>query len=719
MLLFWLALLAAADPGGPDAVYYFNLNVKAEPSNQVLKVTAEPKQMISYDLIKDPDLNVPAGFAKAAYDAPLHELAMVLPILDSTRRKFMRRANKAMPLVKFRVMLTARRSDGKELSDLDYTVEIGLAKKPGQISIHSKYGDLKVSSEKLMTSAGYEDFLQKAIMPFGQAKLELPKDDQFLVDLYIGWPKPSSRKSEKLLRAAWPPLMRFSALSADVFRLHLGTTSCLMERGELKVWRSEHQKLTSEIVDNLRLAHEAFQKGNWVVSSLRYQDHLRSLPADRLALRNLVFSKLEMTQPRQALQILDRNEMLWKGDGELLDIRNQLRDTERILLEQHLADPDAFTLTREMQVSVISPERGDLVGGDFVAKAMITGMDCDILIARATLNGKVIGQTKQEPLVFPIKRKHLKKGNLLKIQVFFEDGTTDWAETAFRGTNIGENMMVNLVTLRTLVNQDDSKILSNLTRGEFELSENGQVKPLKDFSMNQAPLRVAIVLDTSMSMNGRKLFNALHATTEFVSNLEEEDTAAVYTFDPWVMRWNDFSKRHSEMVHEFQTVSPRLATSLYDAIYVAHQDLLQQEGTRVLIVVSDGQDSNSQIQPEDVRHLLSQSSVIFYPVVISADEYHGRKGVALLEEFALLTGSVAQRVPSDGRIGDSFSGIYKELKSFYLLQYYSNQEYLNTDNIQIKVHRLGAEARFRPFVGPTADHLIFSNQEPLQSSTVN
>lgn len=711
MQICWLLYFLAFVQDTPDAVYYFNLDIEVNKQNQTMFVQAVPKQLIEYDLLQQPELNVPQGFAKAAYDAPLHELAMVLPILDSSRREFMRRANKEKALMNFRVMLTARKPSGKEITDLDYEVEVGLAKKPGQILLSSKYGQITVAADKLLTGEGYVEFLTKAIMPFGKAKLELPADNQFLVDLYIGWPKPASRGVEKILRAAWPPLLRWSRMSEDDFRLHLGTTSCAFESGELKTWRSEHQRLTREIVENLRLALEAFEAKKWVVASVRYQQHLQSLPADRLALRNYIFTKLEMTQPKLALDILVKNQMLWQGDGELHDIQQQLKAEEQIQLEQRLQDPAAFELSQEMSLEIISPERGDLVGGNFVAKAVVKGKDCDILIARATLNNQIVGETTRLPLVYPIERRFLKERNHLKIQVYWQDGTTDWQETHFRGSNISENMVVNLVTLRTLVNQGNETIISDLKPGEIALEENGREISIKEFSKNEAPLRVAVVLDTSMSMYGQKLFNALNATTEFVSQLEDEDKAAVYTFDPWVMRWNDFSKKHQEMAHQFQTVSPRLSTSLYDAIYVAHQDLLQQQGTRVLIVVSDGQDSNSQIVPEDVRHLLSQSSVIFYPVVINADEYHGRKGVAMLQDFAKITGSVATTVPTNGYIGDTFKDIYKELKSFYLVQYYSNQERLDPDNIHIKVHRLGAEARFRPFLGPTPDHMLFTEPE--------
>jgi Ca-activated chloride channel family protein len=93
---------------------------------------------------------------------------------------------------------------------------------------------------------------------------------------------------------------------------------------------------------------------------------------------------------------------------------------------------------------------------------------------------------------------------------------------------------VDVVTIQASVRDGRGRSLQGLTTSDFEVRDNGQVRPLLSFgSDGQAPVSLAILVDMSGSMRiGSKIAMARRAFDAVLSGLRErDDEAAVFTFD--------------------------------------------------------------------------------------------------------------------------------------------------------------------------------------------
>jgi VWFA-related protein len=91
---------------------------------------------------------------------------------------------------------------------------------------------------------------------------------------------------------------------------------------------------------------------------------------------------------------------------------------------------------------------------------------------------------------------------------------------------------VDLVTIQASVRDAHGRVVQGLTRGDFEVRDNGQVRPVIDFrSDQQSPVTLAILVDMSGSMIGTKIAMARQAYQSVLSQLRDQDEVAVFTFD--------------------------------------------------------------------------------------------------------------------------------------------------------------------------------------------
>ena len=89
---------------------------------------------------------------------------------------------------------------------------------------------------------------------------------------------------------------------------------------------------------------------------------------------------------------------------------------------------------------------------------------------------------------------------------------------------------VELVSLSVTVTDNQGKYATDLTEDDFEVYEDGAKQKLTFFSKIQQPISLALLLDTSASMES-KLPTAQEAAIGFVRRLRPQDLAEVIDFD--------------------------------------------------------------------------------------------------------------------------------------------------------------------------------------------
>jgi VWFA-related protein len=240
---------------------------------------------------------------------------------------------------------------------------------------------------------------------------------------------------------------------------------------------------------------------------------------------------------------------------------------------------------------------------------------------------------------------------------------------------------VDLVTIQASVRDGRGRTVSGLTAGDFEVRDNGQLRPILSLrSDRQSPLSLAILVDMSGSMRiGRKVEMAQRAYASVLSQLREDrDEVAVFTFDESLHERRGFTRELSSLRDALANFEPFGSTSLYDATAAAARQLAARSAThKGIIVLTDGTDTSSTMTAREVSGLASSIDVPVFVVatVPSLDqrlimEASGRTAVsdaADLRDLAEWTGGQFVFASTLVETATVASNLIDELRQQYVL----------------------------------------------------
>jgi VWFA-related protein len=226
--------------------------------------------------------------------------------------------------------------------------------------------------------------------------------------------------------------------------------------------------------------------------------------------------------------------------------------------------------------------------------------------------------------------------------------------------------------LRTFLSVIDpvGKAVNTFERRSFQLSEQGQLVRLDVFKIDRSPLACALVLDSSGSMLPA-LLDLKRAVTHFIRVLEPYDQAMLMTFSdiPRVLvPWTLDQDRLVQALGPLDAYGP---TALYDAIHKGVLELSGMPGRRVMLLLTDGQDQNTQGTALQSRHSLKEALAlaIANQVVIHVVALGRFVNFAELELIARETRGELYKSPRSRDLEDLYVLISRNLKSRMELTY--------------------------------------------------
>jgi Ca-activated chloride channel family protein len=272
---------------------------------------------------------------------------------------------------------------------------------------------------------------------------------------------------------------------------------------------------------------------------------------------------------------------------------------------------------------------------------------------------------------------------------------------------------VELVSLNVTVTDGGGKYVTDMNEDEFEVYEDGAKQKLTFFSRTQQPISLALLLDTSASMDER-MGIAQEAAIGFARQLHKEDQAEVVDFDSQVRILQSFTNDAPTLEKAIRQTTPNGSTSLYNAIYISLKELKKQRATssadirrQAIVLLSDGDDTSSLIEFDEVLDLAKRSETAIYAIGLRQGEIGRREFKEA--EFVLrqLSQETGGRVffPTDAReLPKIYQTIWEELSSQYALGYTSGNPKRDGAwrRIVVRTKRPGAVPRTRlGYYGPT------------------
>lgn len=194
-----------------------------------------------------------------------------------------------------------------------------------------------------------------------------------------------------------------------------------------------------------------------------------------------------------------------------------------------------------------------------------------------------------------------------------------------------------LVTVYATVRDKKDKIAANLNKEDFTLDEDGHPQTISHFVRDtDVPLTLGLLVDTSYSQRG-VLDDERKASYTFLDHmLGDKDRAFVIHFDHQVELLQDFTASRPKLQAALQLLdaSPRdtsdddqdsgqrhAGTLLYDAVYLASNELMQkQQGRKALFVLSDGVDRGSKKSLEDAVEAAQRADTSVYSILFASAE---------------------------------------------------------------------------------------------------
>jgi VWFA-related protein len=230
----------------------------------------------------------------------------------------------------------------------------------------------------------------------------------------------------------------------------------------------------------------------------------------------------------------------------------------------------------------------------------------------------------------------------------------------------------NLVILSATVLDRHNGLVYGLGKNDFQVYEDGVLQQVKDFSREDIPVAVGILVDNSASM-APKRNDVIGAALAFARSSNPQDQMFVVNFNDRISFGlppdKPFTDRQEELERALSAINTTGQTSLYDGIAAGLDRLrLANRDKRVLILISDGGDNASTLTLAQVLNMARQSSAIIYTIGIF-DEQDGDQNPSVLKQFAKETGGEAFFPESSGDILEICKGIARDIRNQYTLTY--------------------------------------------------
>ena len=251
--------------------------------------------------------------------------------------------------------------------------------------------------------------------------------------------------------------------------------------------------------------------------------------------------------------------------------------------------------------------------------------------------------------------------------------TVDVANAAYSAAYTGLiRTNADLVLVPVTVTDELNRPIVGLDQENFRLFENKQPQEIKNFSSEDTPVSVGILVDTSGSMSS-KLDRAREAVQQFCESSNPQDEFFLITFADQPHLAADFTSHADEIANNLLTTQSKGRTSLLDAIYLGLRKMREAHyGRKALLIISDGGDNHSRYTEHDLKSMVRESDVSVYAIgvydrwVSSQEEILGPQ---LLRKIADASGGSAFSLASIAEMPAVSRNISVRLRHQYLLAY--------------------------------------------------
>ena len=226
------------------------------------------------------------------------------------------------------------------------------------------------------------------------------------------------------------------------------------------------------------------------------------------------------------------------------------------------------------------------------------------------------------------------------------------------------------VFLHATVVDDAGRLVTDLTRNEFQVFQNGQPETITSFQREDVPVAIGIVIDNSGSMRDKRA-RVNQAVMNLIKASNQQDEVFVVNFGQTPYLDQDFTSDPHLLEAALRQTSSRGSTALYDAVVASSVHLRNNPrlNKKVLIVITDGQDNMSRETLQDaMRKLQSNKGATVYAIGLT-DQGMTHSGRQALQDLAASTGGVAFFPENLDDVNEISRTVARDIRSQYTIAY--------------------------------------------------
>ena len=384
-------------------------------------------------------------------------------------------------------------------------------------------------------------------------------------------------------------------------------------------------------------------------------------------------------------------------------------------------DPPAQAGDEKARVAFLTPRRFAASAGPSTATLAVVPPAGASIVSVAFIADEVpMGTRNSPPWTFDWDAGDGTREHKLDAVATFSDGAQARASVTSGRSIVIDHEIATPVKVYAIARGAKNAYVDDLGKDDLHLYENGRLQAFERCAAERGPLRIAIVLDTSASMEGERLKATIASAIAFLGVLRPKDEGLVVGFSDEVSILEGPTSDRRKLERAIRSVSAHGGSSLYDAIAVASDQLGGFSGRRVLLLLTDGRDealkgrvAASTHTQDEVRDRAIRNDAMVFVIAIGnylphdAETLAGNTGArilvwdvghtqpvaAILSSLSTTTGGAALFTARTGELRSSFDRIADDLRHQYVLAYLSHDKKRDDPwrEIKVVVDRPGVE----------------------------
>jgi Ca-activated chloride channel family protein len=278
------------------------------------------------------------------------------------------------------------------------------------------------------------------------------------------------------------------------------------------------------------------------------------------------------------------------------------------------------------------------------------------------------------------------------------------AGVSARGQQPSFTSATQTVSIYATVLQPNLHLATDLTQADFEVADDGHVRPITIFSNEIQPISIAIMLDMSGSM--RSSLPLLRAgAVQLFTHLLPADRARVGSFADQILLNDAFTNDPNALIQALYLDLPQSGrTPLWAAVSRGMTALDRVDGRRVVLVFTDGVNTEKQPTLQEVSFRAQAQGFMVYAIGLwNRVGYNTVAPDVGLRQLARETGGGYFELRSADGLGPAFAAVADELHRQYLIGFQTTATDGKLHQIDLRVRRPGLTARARQsYLAPKA-----------------